>query len=879
MKKITLLLILLFGMLANAQSIVIGTGTATTAGTGSDPVDGYFESFRYQIVYTAAELSASLTPYDQITALGFSIDEDYGGGPLAAYTIKMGHTAATNSAAHNVDATTVVKNSFDYDPTATAEGSFDMIAFDTPFIWNGTDNIVIEICSEGPNAFVTPYGGVRATTMTTGSRRFRVDGDIACSTDTGTTSGNRPNIKFNYSEGIPPSCLPPSAGIATVTSSTTATLSWTSGGAANAEVVVQVAGTGLPASTDNTGANVSGTTYNAASLLPQTDYEFYVRDECTLGTEFSTWAGPYTFNTTVIPGCATNLTPLDGAIDVFVPTGVTFSWGAPATGDPAISYDLYYGLTPTTVNILVGNYTTTSTNINVSGYATTFYWKIVAKNIGGDAIGCPVWSFTTIPAPGYCLDAPNGQYPIDPAGVTPDTCDGLFENIITDVGYAGEYSLINVTLGQTYVFKSSIPTDLITISADDGVTAAAYGTASVTWVATITGQVWFYTHVDDQCGSDSSPRIRSVICGIPAPDAPDYANLEGPPSATIDQGGTVTVYGEVFEAGLTDVTTGQAPGINAWIGYSDVNSNPTTWSTWVPATFNTETSNGNNDEYSAVIGDILAPGTYYYATRFNLNNGAYFYGGIDAANNGNFWDGTTYVSGILTVNPPAAPANDECVTAILLTAGGSYGDYLTDGTNFGATTSTQTAPTTCNGFLGNDVWFSVVVPASGNITIETGDSSTGETNLDTVITAYSGDCTNPIQVGCNDDNTTAGTAYSKLSLTGQTPGNTILIRVYEYNNDNTGGFGISAYDASLNTSIFDNTNFTYYPNPVKNLLNLSVSQAIDSIEVYNLLGQKVITAKPNANQIQIDMSNLADGAYLVKVTSNNQEKSFKVLKQ
>jgi len=185
---------------------------------------------------------------------------------LTGYTIKMGHTAATNSAAHNVDATTLVKNSFDYDPTVTAAGSFDMIDFDTPFIWNGTDNIVIEICSEGPNSFTAPYGGVRATAMTTGSRRFRVDTDIACNTDTATTSGNRPNIKFNYTEGVPPACLPPSAGLAVVTTTTTATLSWTSGGAANSEIVVQAVGSGLPGVADNSGVNVSGTSYNAKCI-------------------------------------------------------------------------------------------------------------------------------------------------------------------------------------------------------------------------------------------------------------------------------------------------------------------------------------------------------------------------------------------------------------------------------------------------------------------------------------------------------------------------------------------------------------------------------------------------------------------------------------
>ncbi|MGL2966058.1 T9SS type A sorting domain-containing protein [Flavobacterium sp. XGLA_31] len=877
MKKITLFLLLFFCVQMQAQSIVIGTGTVSTAGTGSDPVDGYFESFRYQIVYTAAELSASLTPYDQITALGFSIDEDYGGGLLYGYTIKMGHTTATNSASHNFNATTVVKNSFDYDPTETVAGDFDMINFDTPFIWNGVDNIVIEICSEGPNAFTDPYGGVRATAMTNGSRRYRVDGDVACNTETGTTSANRPNIKFNYTEGTPPTCLPPFAGLSTVTSSTTANLSWTSGGATNFEVVVQLAGLSIPATANDTGVNVTGNSYSASLLLPQTAYEFYVRGECTDGADFSTWAGPYTFNTTQVPGCATNLTPADGAIDVLVPSSVLFSWDAPTTGDPAESYDMYYGLTPGSANIFVGNYLTTSATIDVSGYGTTFYWKIVPKNIGGSSIGCAEWSFTTIDAPGYCLDAPNGQWP---SGViTPDTCDGLTENIVTENGYAGEYSLVNVTAGQTYVFKSSIPTDLITISSDDGVTATAYGPNPVTWVADVTGEVRFYTHLDEQCGADSNPRTRSVVCGLPPADSPDYVNLQWPPSATIPQGGSFTVYGQIYEAGLTEGTNGQAAGINAWVGYSTSNTNPNSWSNWIPATFNIETGpNNNNDEYMVTFGDALPPGTYYYATRFNLNAGGYVYGGINATNDGNFWDGTTYLSGVLTVLPPPAPANDNCTDAIALTVGGVYGDHLTDGTNLGATNSTQADPTTCFGYAGGDVWYSVVVPASGSLTIETGDSSTGETGLDTVITVYSGDCTTPIQVGCDDDGADTG-SYSFLSLTGQTPGATLLIRVYEYNNDGVGGFGISAYDASLSSDAFNSSNFNYYPNPVKNILNLTYAQGISTVEVFNLLGQKVISNKCNDNQAQIDMSNLSDGAYMVRVTSKDQVKTLKVIKQ
>src|SRR5690606_21781938 len=102
-------------------------------------------------------------------------------------------------------------------------------------------------------------------------------------------------------------------------------------------------------------------------------------------------------------------------------------------------------------------------------------------------------------------------------------------------------------------------------------------------------------------------------------------------------GDSTTVYARVYEGGLTDTTSGAAPGIEAWIGISPEgsNTNPDTWSTWIPATFNVETDGNNNDEYQANIGSTLMPGIYYYASRFRLNGGPYVYGG----NPFNQWDG------------------------------------------------------------------------------------------------------------------------------------------------------------------------------------------------------------------------------------------------
>ncbi|MFY0481930.1 T9SS type A sorting domain-containing protein [Flavobacterium sp. PLA-1-15] len=223
------------------------------------------------------------------------------------------------------------------------------------------------------------------------------------------------------------------------------------------------------------------------------------------------------------------------------------------------------------------------------------------------------------------------------------------------------------------------------------------------------------------------------------------------------------------------------------------------------------------------------------------------------------------------------PINDECSGAIALTPGASYSDQITDANNSGATGSSQATPATCFGYAGGDIWFSVEVPSSGNLIIETGDSSTSASGIDTVITVYTGSCEELTQVNCNDDN--AGTAYSKVTLTGRTPGEVLYIRAYEYGNNNFGEFGISAHDVSLSTSQFDTSGFKVYPNPVKDVLNLTYTQNISKVEVFNMLGQQVLTKSVNATQGQVDMSNLSMGTYLVKVASDNQVKTLKVIKQ
>jgi hypothetical protein len=57
--------------------------------------------------------------------------------------------------------------------------------------------------------------------------------------------------------------------------------------------------------------------------------------------------------------------------------------------------------------------------------------------------------------------------------------------------------------------------------------------------------------------------------------------------------------------------------------------------------------------------------------------------------------------------------------------------------------------------------------------------------------------------------------------------------------------------------------FTIYPNPVNNELNISSSNAIDRVEIYNLAGSLMEVSSNN----KINTSMLAQGTYFVKVYS------------
>ena len=81
----------------------------------------------------------------------------------------------------------------------------------------------------------------------------------------------------------------------------------------------------------------------------------------------------------------------------------------------------------------------------------------------------------------------------------------------------------------------------------------------------------------------------------------------------------------------------------------------------------------------------------------------------------------------------------------------------------------------CAIYQGSDLWFSVVVPASGNLIFETDSGNINDTGLG----IWSGNsCDSLAPLTCDDD--LGAGYYSRVTLERMTPGQTLYIQVFGY---------------------------------------------------------------------------------------------------
>jgi hypothetical protein len=159
---------------------------------------------------------------------------------------------------------------------------------------------------------------------------------------------------------------------------------------------------------------------------------------------------------------------------------------------------------------------------------------------------------------------------------------------------------------------------------------------------------------------------------------------------------------------------------------------------------------------------------------------------------------TTSTTTTTTEAPTIRPGTNECYPAELeVSCNCVYQTFTTAG--FSAAVFPPVPGCNPSGYLGNNIWFTFVVPASGEVIISTSALQI----TDGVFSVYSGaSCPNLTEIICVDDS--QGLTMPEVNLTGLTPGDTLWIRFWGYGGyvtNQVGTFQICVSDPSCCTPV------------------------------------------------------------------------------
>lgn len=379
--------------------VVANSGTAALSG---NPYRTFWDGSKLQFLYTAAELTAAgFSAGSSITSIAFDVTT--AGDPLQNLSISMGHTSLTALTSTMVTGlTSVFSTSSVFQPVV----GVNTHTFSTPFVWNGTSNIVFDVCFSA-NASGSS-STVKAVPSLTSSVVHNATDATTCATTTGTVDAIRPYIilgssvptSFTWSpSGSGSGLFTDAAGTvaytggasttvyarpgttttytavatssASCTSTATTTINVTPAPpitsqpasvnvcpGASASFSVTATGTGLTYQWRKGGVNISGATSNTYSIASVTAADAGSYDVVVTGTCGNTTSTVATLSLTASPAITTQPT----AQSACVGGSVTFS--VTATGDGLI-------------------YQWRKAGVNISGATAATY--TIASVVAGDA--------------------------------------------------------------------------------------------------------------------------------------------------------------------------------------------------------------------------------------------------------------------------------------------------------------------------------------------------------------------------------------------------------------------------------------------------------------------------------------------------------------
>jgi hypothetical protein len=266
---------------------------------------------------------------------------------------------------------------------------------------------------------------------------------------------------------------------------------------------------------------------------------------------------------------------------------------------------------------------------------------------------------------------------------------------------SGAYYLIQ--LGSDGTVGSSLPTSQVTAGINMG--AASGKVALVNSTTTLTGECpsdasivdWVAYGTDPTCPSggntaaiskstaalrndsgctDTNNNASDFTVGTPAPrnasttvhtcscsgektanetgvNEINWCVLQSPPTLTVAASQTTdTVYGRVYQVGVTPNPATNPPNLKAQVGYGPANINPTSqlgW-TWSNATYNSGFVDTSNDEFMSTMTAPSTAGSYRYTFRFSVDGLSWTYCDTDGAGADGSFTFDLDKLGVMTVN-------------------------------------------------------------------------------------------------------------------------------------------------------------------------------------------------------------------------------------
>lgn len=875
------------GMGASAQ-ITLGSGTTTSY----YPVYPYYGYTYSQQIFPKSEINANAA--GNITGLKFYCASTVSLTNSNDWTVYLGTTTKTSfSSSTDWVAPSALTQVFT--GTVTNNAGVVEITFATPFSYDNINNLVVAVdenksgYDSGSSGNFYSYSSTSNTSIYYASDSTNPD-PFAPPAATSRTA-RKSNVTFlGLAASLYPNCPTVSSPANNATgTSVTPTVSWTA--------ISNATGYRLSVGTTTGGTDVMNnvdlgnvTSYAfASSLLYGKQYFYTLSSYNTNGS--SSGCSEMNFTTKNI-GCPTVSAPANNATGVALTPTIT--WGAVTD---ATGYRVSVGTTAGGTNILnnvdLGNVTSYTFPTSLAA-ATKYYYTVNAYTATNTSASCTERNFTTL-----CTNAITTLPWTENFDALSSVGSGIVPTCWSAVAGTTNWSSMS-TSSTTYNAPKSAP-NYMTIPYSN-TTASQLWTPSFALTAGTAYEFSFYYNTNGTSSSytgftgdvqvNNTPSINgatsigSFITSTQGTTAYTQYKVVYTPATTGNYYFAVNVSstGSPWYLGVDDFKMQVAPSCiepsNITAANITTSSADISWTAPATApangydlyysTSSTAPVSTTSPNYTAINGTSQSLANLSASTSYNV-----WVRSRCSSSDQSAWTGPYVLATSIT--------NDNCASPLALTVGTTFASTAINASNVGATNDGSASCISAASNINNNVWYSVVIPASGNVVIETA-AVAGSPFIDSVMEVYSGTCGSFTSLGCNDDINGASNRFSRVTLTGQTPGSTVYVSVWKYSGNTSnldGQFQVSAYDASSlatnETSASKNT-IKVYPNPFADVLNISDISKVKSASISDIAGRLVKTvSNPDST---LHLGELKSGMYLVTLEMKDGSKqTIKVIKK